>query len=96
MALVDRIPDFADYPTVDEMNATVEGLAASHPEIASLRRIGTSRLDEPLLCLTIGSGSRHAIVFAMPQPNEPIGALTAGELARTAADLQQAVSHYRY
>lgn len=82
MEIVARIPDFADYPTVDEMNAAVEGLAAAHPEVATLRRIGSSRLGEPLLCLTIGSGSKHAIVFAMPHPNEPIGALTAGELAR--------------
>jgi hypothetical protein len=80
--LLERVPEFEVFPTVDEMTANVEQLAAAHPETTRLRRVGSSRLGEPLLCLTVGSGSRQALVFAMPHPNEPIGAITAGELAR--------------
>ncbi len=82
MDLIERIPDFRDFPTVDEMTAAVEQLHHAHPTITRLRRIGSSRLGEPLLCLTVGSGTLQALIFAMPHPNEPIGALTAGELAR--------------
>jgi hypothetical protein len=82
MPLLERIPDYADFPTVDEMVAAVHRLHERHPEITQLRRVGSSRLGEPLHCLTIGSGARQALVFAMPHPNEPIGALTAVELAR--------------
>ena len=82
MELVDRIPEFELFPTVDEMTATIEELHRAHPQVTSLRRIGSSRLGEPLVSLTVGSGRRNALVFAMPHPNEPIGALTAGELAR--------------
>lgn len=82
MPLLERIPDYQSFPTVDEMVAGVHQLHERYPEITELRRIGSSRLGEPLYCLTIGSGSRQALVFAMPHPNEPIGALSAGELAR--------------
>jgi hypothetical protein len=80
--LLDSVPAYEEFPTVDEMQAGCEELAASYPEVARLRRVGTSRLGEPLTCLTIGSGRLHALVFAMPHPNEPIGALTTERLAR--------------
>lgn len=82
MPLLDRIPDYETFATVDEMLAGVRRLHERFPEITQLRRVGSSRLGEPLLCLTVGGGSRQALVFAMPHPNEPIGALSAGELAR--------------
>lgn len=82
MDLIERIPDFRDFPTVDEMTAAIVQLHQAYPTITHLRRIGSSRLGEPLVCLTVGSGTRQALIFAMPHPNEPIGALTAGELAR--------------
>src|SRR5262249_6262307 len=47
-----------------------------------LRRIGTSRLGEPLVCLSVGSGALNALIVGMPHPNEPIGAHTATYLAR--------------
>ncbi|WP_219470178.1 M14 family zinc carboxypeptidase [Nonomuraea rhizosphaerae] len=78
---LDAIPTFDRFATVDEVHATLARLAQSHPETASLRRIGTSRLGDPLLCLTVGVAPRHAIVAAGPHPNEPIGGLTVTHLA---------------
>lgn len=81
------VPDFDRFATVDEVHETLTRLAADHPETASLRRIGTSRLGDPLLCLTVGDGPRQAIVAAGPHPNEPIGGLTVSHLAaRLCAD----------
>jgi hypothetical protein len=80
---VDAVPEYDVFPTVDEMWAGIERLATEHPGVAQLRRVGSSRLGEPLLCLTVGEGSRNVLVVGMPHPNEPIGALTAQHLAET-------------
>ncbi len=77
------VPEFTEFPTVDELTARTEQIAQTHPDIATIRRIGTSRLGEPLSCLTIRGGDEHAIVFASVHPNEPIGNLTALHLADT-------------
>lgn len=79
---LDTVPDFDRFAGVDEVVGELSRLADDHPSVARLRRIGTSRLGEPLLCLTVGDGPNDAIVVAMPHPNEPIGALTAMHLAR--------------
>ncbi|MEV0381577.1 M14 family zinc carboxypeptidase [Nonomuraea sp. NPDC050643] len=88
-AELDTVPDFDRFATVDEVHESLTRLADAHPEVASLRRIGTSRLGDPLLCLTVGDGPRHAIVAAGPHPNEPIGGLTVTHLAtRLCADAE--------
>ncbi|MGP3964285.1 M14 family zinc carboxypeptidase [Nonomuraea sp. 3N208] len=84
---LDTVPPFDRFATVDEVNDGLTRLADDHPGVATLRRIGTSRLGDPLLCLTVGDGQRHAIVAAGPHPNEPIGGLTVVHLAgRLCAD----------
>ncbi|MBE1558994.1 M14 family zinc carboxypeptidase [Nonomuraea africana] len=86
---LDSVPDFDRFATVDEVHGSLIRLADDHPGVASLRRIGTSRLGDPLLCLTVGDGPRHAVVAAGPHPNEPIGGLTVAHLAgRLCADAE--------
>jgi hypothetical protein len=51
---LDAVPEFDRFATVDEIGHALARLAADHPDAAILRRIGTSRLGEPLLCLSIG------------------------------------------
>jgi hypothetical protein len=79
---LESVPAMDGFAGVDELVATAQRLAAEYSDVARLRRIGTSRLGEPLVCLTVGSGEHHAVVFGMPHPNEPIGGLTAVHLAR--------------
>lgn len=81
VALASDVPDFDHFPTVDELTAAFQRLADDHPDVATLHRVGTSRLGDPLTCLTIGGGEADAVVFAGPHPNEPIGGLTALHLA---------------
>jgi hypothetical protein len=78
---LDSVPEHHRFATVDEVHHTLTTLARTHPDTARLRRIGTSRLGDPLLCLTVGDGPHHAIVAAGPHPNEPIGGLTVTHLA---------------
>ncbi|HZX01894.1 M14 family zinc carboxypeptidase [Kribbella sp.] len=76
------VPEIAVFSTADELVADLTRLHDLHPALTSLRRIGTSRLGDPLFCLTIGSTGPDALVFGLPHPNEPIGGLTALHLAR--------------
>ncbi|HEX4222727.1 MAG TPA: M14 family zinc carboxypeptidase [Pseudonocardiaceae bacterium] len=83
---LDGLPELDRIPTVDEVNAAVDQLVARVPGRCRVRRIGTSRLGEPLRLLSVGHGSRHALVIGCPHPNEPIGLLTVSHLAALVAD----------
>lgn len=67
---------------LDELAGALDTMTAEYPEICRLRRIGTSRLGEPLRMLSAGHGDRNTLVIGCPHPNEPIGLLTVLELAR--------------
>jgi len=62
-------------------------IAEAHPDAVIRRRVGTSRLGDPIHAVQVGTGARQALVFGLPHPNEPVGGLTALHLAtRLAAD----------
>ncbi|MFG3246444.1 M14 family zinc carboxypeptidase [Streptomyces sp. NPDC048187] len=69
---------------MDELGARAAALVARHPRHARLRRVGTSRAGSPLLLLSVGHGSRNALVVAGPHANEPVGGATALRLAERA------------
>ncbi|AGL15989.1 M14 family zinc carboxypeptidase [Actinoplanes sp. N902-109] len=81
------VPGYDHFAGVDELHAGLRDIAARHPEVASLRRCGSSRQGDPLWCLTVephagGPASvPEALAFGLPHPNEPIGGLTALHLA---------------
>lgn len=71
---------------VDGLVTGLEAVAAAHPDLSTLRRVGTSRQGEPLWCLTVADAEHDdatpdALVLGLPHPNEPIGGLTALHLA---------------
>ncbi|GEC03814.1 dehydrogenase [Streptomyces spinoverrucosus] len=78
------LPPLLRYPTVDELGARAAALVARRPRSARLRRIGTSRAGTPLWLLSVGHGSRHALVVAGPHANEPVGGATVLLLAERA------------
>ncbi|GAA3785973.1 M14 family zinc carboxypeptidase [Streptomyces phyllanthi] len=69
---------------MDELPARARALVARHPRDARLRRVGTSRAGTPLWLLSVGHGSRHALVVAGPHANEPVGGGTVLRLAERA------------
>lgn len=75
------VPPISDFPTIDELNSELSRIAMQNPDIAELRRVGTSRLGEPLMSLTISGGDANALVYAGVHPNEPIGFRTVLHLA---------------
>ena len=76
-----RVPDLAHFPGVDEINARLDALTDEHPGLVTRRRIGTSRLGDPITMYSIGDGPDQALVYAGVHPNEPIGFWTAIHLA---------------
>ena len=103
--LLDRaaaVPARDHFPSVDELVAAFDALAAASPALVSSRRIGTSRLGEPIRVYTVdpsggadpgaGPGGAAALldhlVVGGVHPNEPIGAWTALHLVQTLVEDQ--------
>ncbi len=74
-ALEKLIPEYNRFFTVDEHNERSFELAKKFPEKVRITHEGTSRAGEKIPVLEIGNGSRHALLFGCPHPNEPIGAM---------------------
>lgn len=81
-AYMAQVPEMDRFLTVDELHTDIFGLAEEYPELARVRRVGTSRLGEPLHLLSIGRGAKNAFLFGCPHPNEPIGAMMLHHLTR--------------
>ncbi|MET7657207.1 MULTISPECIES: M14 family zinc carboxypeptidase [unclassified Streptomyces] len=81
------LPPLLRYPTVDELAARAAALAVRGSGDVRLRRVGVSRAGSPLWLLSVGRGSRQALVVAGPHANEPVGGATVLRLAeRVLAD----------
>ena len=82
------MPDHGSFAGVDELHAGLRRIAEKHPDVATLRRCGSSRQGDPLWSLTVErrpgeapGAVPEALAFGLPHPNEPIGGLTALHLA---------------
>jgi len=76
------VPEFDRFLTVDELHAGMDQIASDYPDLASIKRVGSSTLGEPIRMLSIGSGPRHFFLVGCPHPNEPIGAMMIHHLSR--------------
>ncbi|MFD6445328.1 M14 family zinc carboxypeptidase [Promicromonospora sp. NPDC060204] len=75
------VPPISDFPTVDALLDWFSALADDHPGLVRRRRVGTSRLGEPIEMFSVGDGPRPHLLFAGVHPNEPIGFRTLQHLA---------------
>ena len=73
--VIKNIPDYKEFLTVEEMDASSKKLAKEFPEVVELFEMGRTRDNHPLYCLKIGNGSNNALMFGCPHPNEPIGTM---------------------
>lgn len=74
--IVQAVPDYDAFLSVDEMAASTAALVAAHPDIVRTEVVGHSRAGDEITAVTIGHGAKNALMFAMPHPNEPIGSMT--------------------
>ena len=76
------LPELDGYPTVDELLERVEALREEFPDLVTKRRVGTSRLGEPIMQYTVDGGTdaddrrARCLVVGGIHPNEPIGSHT--------------------
>jgi hypothetical protein len=75
LQLIDAVPDYKAFLTVDEMTVSSRRLAQAHPDKVDLLTLGQSRAGYPIEVLKIGQGKRRAMLVGLPHPNEPIGAM---------------------
>ena len=79
------VPDYEEFLTVDELNASSQALADEYKHVEFFR-VGESTEGEPISALRIGDGPRNALLFGFPHPNEPIGSMTLEYLSRRLAE----------
>jgi hypothetical protein len=79
--ILSRIPDQDRFPGPDEVAQRLAAVADRHSGLVHRRCVGRSRRGDPIHLISVGSGSRDALVFGGPHPNEPAGFLTVPYLA---------------
>ncbi len=84
--LLANIPDYKVFLTVDELNDSSKALAEQYPDLVSVFEIGETKLGEKLLCQKIGNGSKNALMFGCPHPNEPIGTMMLEHFTKALAE----------
>lgn len=84
--VISSIPDYKEFLTVEEMDASSKKLAEEFPDIVELFEMGRTRDNHPLYCLKIGNGSNNGLMFGCPHPNEPIGAMMLEYFTRQLAE----------
>jgi hypothetical protein len=81
-----RVPEHRRFLRVSEIDHELELIAAHGRSDVERAVVGSSTDGHLLQMLSVGRGSRHAVVLAMAHPNEPIGALGALTLAQLLVD----------
>lgn len=71
--------------TYEELEASTDALVRDYKDIVRVAEVGRSRCGEKIRAVIIGKGSRTALLFGAPHPNEPIGTLTLEYLTKVAA-----------
>lgn len=89
LELIKNIPDYKVFLTVDELDASSFALSEKHPDAVSIFPIGSTKEGRTLYCLKIGEGSKTALMFGCPHPNEPIGTMMLEYLSENLAKDEQ-------
>lgn len=84
--LIENVPDYQEFLTVDEMDANTLALAKAHPDVVEVFEAGRSRKGHPIYCMKIGNGSKNAFLFGCPHPNEPMGCMMLEYLTQVLAE----------
>jgi hypothetical protein len=71
--ILDNIPDWERYYTVDELHRRTLDLVSEYPGKVELLDLGKSTEGETIECLKIGDGRYNALVHGFPNSEEPYG-----------------------
>lgn len=95
-ALLDNIPDFDSFLTVDQMDASSIALAEAYPDKVTLLHLGESKDKHPILGLKIGNGSKSGLMYGSPHPNEPMGSMLLEYLSKAMVEDESFLDAYDY
>lgn len=84
--ILNKIPQYSAFLTVDEMDKSSLQLAEDYPDAVKIFKAGKSRNNHPIYCLKIGNGSKKALAYGCPHPNEPIGAMMLEYFSKALAE----------
>lgn len=84
--IIEGVPNYESFLTVNELDKSTKEMQKKHPDIIKVKEIGKSREGYPINCIKIGSGSKNALLFGCPHPNEPIGAMMLEYLVSVLAE----------
>ena len=84
--LLNSIPDYKEFLTLEELNASSAALASAHPDCVSEFELGKSTEGRVIMGLKIGEGSKNALIFGCPHPNEPIGTMLLEHFTKSLAE----------
>lgn len=73
--IVKDVPDYQTFYTVDELKESSHRLTMKYASRAKILTIGHSRQGDPIEAIRIGNGTKRALLFALPHPNEPVGSM---------------------
>lgn len=90
-----EIPDYSEFMTVEELDNSSKKLAEEFSTVKMIK-MGESGEGRPISYLKIGNGSKNALLFAFPHPNEPIGSMTVEFLSRYLAENNDLVKELGY
>ena len=71
--ILDNIPEWDRFLTVDEQNDESRRLADEFPDRVELMDLGSSTEGESIYCLKIGDGKYNAFIHGFPNSEEPYG-----------------------
>ncbi|CAF4219910.1 unnamed protein product, partial [Adineta steineri] len=95
-SLMDSVPDYSHFFTVDELINRSRNLALKHSSLVQYRDIGHSQNGETITMVTIGNGAKSLLLYACPHPNEPIGTLLIDFLLNALFDHSELLSKYTW
>ena len=84
--LLKNIPDYKQFLTLEELDESTKKLAREHPDCVSMFELGKTAEGRSILALKIGNGSKNALFFGCPHPNEPIGTMMLEHFTKALAE----------
>jgi hypothetical protein len=94
--VAEKMPDYPDFLTVDELHQSLVDLKEEYPELVSLTTLGETDMGNPIYELQIGEGEHHALLFGFPHPNEPIGSMMLHFITRELAENELLRNHFDF
>jgi hypothetical protein len=86
LEILDKIPDWNKYYTVDELHETSAKLVNDYPEVVEMIELGKSTNGESIECLKIGEGELNALIHGFPNCEEPFGGNLLDYFSRALAE----------